>query len=121
MGVNAALRGDTEAPHQLHLPVGREIEAGARIAQRGHDRGMRQTLDRVEQLDIRQSRGQPVVLRAQPRGVDEKQRRAVALHQGLDRCARERILRGIEFLRGVRARFSDLGRFGHSSALLRKC
>ena len=44
MGVDAALGRDAQAAHQLHLPVRGEIETGARIAQRRHDRGMRQDL-----------------------------------------------------------------------------
>ena len=66
MRMDAALGGHAEAAHQVDFAVGREIEIGARRAQRVDDRGVRQRLDRVVQIDSGQCRREPPVLRAHP-------------------------------------------------------
>lgn len=46
MGVDAALGMDIEHPHEINLARRGEVEAGALVSQRAHDRGMRKRLQR---------------------------------------------------------------------------
>ena len=54
MGVDAALGGYSQAPHQLHLAGGGEIEEAALGDHGLHHRRVRQGLQRVVQVDVRQ-------------------------------------------------------------------
>jgi len=99
MRVNAACRRDLQAAHQLDFTVGCQIEAGALGIQRVDDRGVRQRLQGVVQIDPRQRRSEAPILPAHALGVDHEQGRTVAGRQVLDRLVRKRILTGIELQR----------------------
>ena len=52
--VDAARRVDSEALHQLHLAGGGKVEVAALLDHRAHHGGVRQGLERIVQVDVRQ-------------------------------------------------------------------
>ena len=74
MRVDALLRLDTETPHQIHFAVRGEIEECPLPAQRLDHCGVRQGLQRVVQIDVRQGGGEAAVLPAHAFDIDYEQR-----------------------------------------------
>jgi hypothetical protein len=88
--VDAALRGDALRLDQLDLAGRRQVEEGALVPQRRNDRRVRQRLERVVQVDARQSCAQGAVLAADLFAIDDQQRRAETGCEPADLSFRQR-------------------------------
>ena len=74
MGVDAALGTGAQPLHQLHFAGGGQVQIAARLHHHLHHGGMRQRLERIVQIDIRQRLLQLAQLHANPFAVNDQQR-----------------------------------------------
>ncbi len=91
VAVDAALRRHPEALHQRHFTARGQIEVAALGQQRLHHGRVRQRLQCVVQLHLRQRVLELAVLHAHPRAVEDQERRAELVHQAAHLGRLERV------------------------------